>query len=876
MKAIRRATLTLLAAVCSLLLAQQPITFQYFYDDRNQLAKVVDSTGIVIEYIYDGVGNILEVKRSTLSSPGATSVFNFTPQQGGPSTVVTIQGQGFGTSPVVRFNGVPATVLPNPTSNSLQAVVPLTATTGTITVTVGTTTATSSAAFTVLQTPVVTAVTPKYSLPGAAVSGFSVTGLNLNGSTFSFAPVLNPIGINVSAVIINPGGTSATMNLAVSANAVGTFTLIATKPTGTSDPFPSVANSIQILNPNADEDRDGLTNGQEGARGTDPFNPDTDGDVYPDGVEVEAGSDPLNPASTPVTANPIMEAVSASLAALNTADPSLAPSPDPAVSIKEAISAALSALNTADPSQAPSPAPAVSIREAVSASHAVLNTADPSTGATPDPSVVIKEAVGASFALLNTADPSTDVSPDPSVVIKEAVGASFTLLNTADPSTGSSPDPSVTIAEAVGASFAVLNTADPSQATTPDPSVSIREAISAAFSMLNTADPSTATSPDPAVSIRESVSPQFSVQNTATSNTSSSVLAPGASGAAQDSRATAAPENTVEIVFPKPGSILMEGQTLDVLAAVPAGEDFESVEIFVNDVLFHVDRSAPYSLRFTVPSGPRSLAFRAHAIGRDGNRWRSGPVTVAIVNDPAAEVRGVVVDETGAPMAGATVTAAPQGLTAEFFDMETPLFSLPVLTGRQPAARKLVSAINMRDPNQMFGGDPFGVRLGPDYAARFSGFVLIPAAGEYTFIVGVDEGARLRIGGRTVAEIREGKGEFTEVTGAVRLEPGWIPIEVLYYESIGDAELQLSWIPPGGELEVIPVSAFAAGEAIVVQSDESGQFSLRVPAIVEGLTVGVRVLRDGVRSRSEGILIRPLAGGVIEAGSIQVLKEAVQ
>ena len=39
---------------------QVPITFQYFYDDLGQLTKVVDSTGTVIEYVYDEVGNILE------------------------------------------------------------------------------------------------------------------------------------------------------------------------------------------------------------------------------------------------------------------------------------------------------------------------------------------------------------------------------------------------------------------------------------------------------------------------------------------------------------------------------------------------------------------------------------------------------------------------------------------------------------------------------------------------------------------------------------------------------------------------------------------------------------------------------------------------
>ena len=75
------------------LLAQGPIGFQYFYDDLNQLIKVIDSTGVVIDYSYDAVGNITQIKRSTPPA-GALSVFNFTPQQGGPGTSVTTPAGG--------------------------------------------------------------------------------------------------------------------------------------------------------------------------------------------------------------------------------------------------------------------------------------------------------------------------------------------------------------------------------------------------------------------------------------------------------------------------------------------------------------------------------------------------------------------------------------------------------------------------------------------------------------------------------------------------------------------------------------------------------------------------------------------------------------
>lgn len=53
------------------------------------------------------------------------------------------------------------------------------------------------------------------------------------------------------------------------------------------------------LDPDGDEDGDGLTNAQELTLATDPYHPDTDGDGYGDGEEVAAGSDPLDPAMVP-------------------------------------------------------------------------------------------------------------------------------------------------------------------------------------------------------------------------------------------------------------------------------------------------------------------------------------------------------------------------------------------------------------------------------------------------------------------------------------------------------------------------------------------------------------------------------------------------
>lgn len=62
-------------------------------------------------------------------------------------------------------------------------------------------------------------------------------------------------------------------------------------------PRTATADSVTFiyLLADGDEDGDGLTNGDEIAKGTNPFNPDTDGDGLPDGWEVKYGLDPNDP-----------------------------------------------------------------------------------------------------------------------------------------------------------------------------------------------------------------------------------------------------------------------------------------------------------------------------------------------------------------------------------------------------------------------------------------------------------------------------------------------------------------------------------------------------------------------------------------------------
>src|SRR5438128_2390002 len=75
-------------------LGQQPITFQYIYDSRSQLARVLDSVGNVVTYTYDEVGNILAVTRNTVGNLSPPVVTTVTPNRlnQGESATLNITG----------------------------------------------------------------------------------------------------------------------------------------------------------------------------------------------------------------------------------------------------------------------------------------------------------------------------------------------------------------------------------------------------------------------------------------------------------------------------------------------------------------------------------------------------------------------------------------------------------------------------------------------------------------------------------------------------------------------------------------------------------------------------------------------------------------
>ena len=94
------------------------------------------------------------------------------------------------------------------------------------------------------------------------------------------------------------------------------------------------------------------------------------------------------------------------------------------------------------------------------------------------------------------------------------------------------------------------------------------------------------------------------------------------------------------------------------------------------------------------------------------------------------------------------------------------------------------------------------------YGLVFSGYVEVPASGDYTFYVNSDDGSRLWIGDTLVVD-NDGLHGQTEVSGTISLMAGYHEVSVQYFERGGGEVLQVSYEGPGIAKQVIAGSAWS-------------------------------------------------------------------
>ncbi|WP_345245562.1 PA14 domain-containing protein, partial [Nibrella saemangeumensis] len=111
--------------------------------------------------------------------------------------------------------------------------------------------------------------------------------------------------------------------------------------------------------------------------------------------------------------------------------------------------------------------------------------------------------------------------------------------------------------------------------------------------------------------------------------------------------------------------------------------------------------------------------------------------------------------------------------------------SVSEIEGKTPVAQAVVGQFSLA-PRQK-----------PDYFGfEYTGYINIPADGQYSFYTSSDDASRLWIGSTEVVNNDFMQG-MTERSGQICLARGWHPIRVRYIQGAGGLGLQVSWQGPG-------------------------------------------------------------------------------
>ncbi len=95
-----------------------------------------------------------------------------------------------------------------------------------------------------------------------------------------------------------------------------------------------------------------------------------------------------------------------------------------------------------------------------------------------------------------------------------------------------------------------------------------------------------------------------------------------------------------------------------------------------------------------------------------------------------------------------------------------------------------------------------------DFGLRFRGAITVPADGEYTFWLNSDDGSQLLVDGRRLIN-NDGDHAPVEKSARVTLKAGPHSFSLLFFQSGGGHELNLSWAGPGISRQSVPAGAFS-------------------------------------------------------------------
>ncbi|HLX07628.1 MAG TPA: Ig-like domain-containing protein, partial [Thermoanaerobaculia bacterium] len=118
---------------------------------------------------------------------------------------------------------------------------------------------------------------------------------------------------------------------------------------------------------------------------------------------------------------------------------------------------------------------------------------------------------------------------------------------------------------------------------------------------------------------------------------------------------------TAAVFSPVDGAQVVEGIEIPVVAGANDASGIASVHLFLNGSDVGAESAAPYTFDFQSPPAGQTTLIHVVAIDGTGLQTATPDLTVTSIADPGTAVSGFVVDPSGAPVAGATVTVTAQG-----------------------------------------------------------------------------------------------------------------------------------------------------------------------------------------------------------------------